>query len=318
MARKLNTETFRSVFKSIDKNVLRWFPGHMGKGLKTMQAKLRTVDCIIEVHDARIPLSGRNSEFKYTLRGIKPHILVLNKVDLIDTALKESVINNLKTDYDNIVFTHCRNQLCEGLNSLFPLAQKLISKSDRFNRTGEEDYSMMIIGVPNVGKSSLINALRNRYLKRANASAVGAAPGITRSVLHKIKICENPLFYLLDTPGILTPTVSDINVGLKLAACATIQDHLVGGRVIADFILYWLNKHEHFDYLDYFSMDKPSDNILEVLTHISKIQKKTLRIRDFNTNSYVLRPDFDQAAQEFTKAFRIGNLGKIMLDEDLL
>lgn len=318
MSGKLNTETFRSVFKSIDRDVLRWFPGHMEKGMKTMQIKLRSVDCVIEVHDAMIPLSGRNVDFKYTLRGIKPHILVLNKVDLIDGALKEPIINKLKTDCDNIVFTHCRNQNCEGIKSLFPLAQDLIRNSDRYNRTGEEDYNMMVIGVPNVGKSSVINALRNRHLKKGNASAVGATPGITRSVLHKIKMSEKPLFYLLDTPGILTPTISDIEAGLKLAACATIQDHLVGEGIIADYILYWLNKHEYFDYLEYFKMENPSDNILEVLTHISKVKKKTLRVRDINNNSYVLRPDFDKCAQEFVRAFRVGNLGKLMLDEDLL
>lgn len=318
MASKLNTETFRSAFKTIDKNILRWFPGHMGKGLKQMQTKLRSVDCVIEVHDARIPLSGRNVDFKYTIRGIKPHILVLNKVDLINTAFKESIISKLKHDCDNIVFTHCRNQQCEGIKSLFPLAQQLIKKSDRYNRTGEVDYNIMIIGVPNVGKSSIINALRIKYLNKGNASPVGAVPGITRSVLHKIKICEKPLFYLLDTPGILTPTISDIDAGLKLAACATIQDHLVGEKIIADYILYYLNKHEHFDYLEYFKMDKPSDNILEVLTHICTISKKTLKVKDFNTNTYVLRPDFDAAAQLFVRAFRVGNLGNIMMDEDLL
>lgn len=318
MASKLSPESFRSVFRSIDKDVLRWFPGHMGKGLKQMQHKLRSVDCIIEVHDARIPLSGRNGDFKYTLSGIKPHILVLNKVDLIDSAMKKPIINKLKSDCNNIVFTHCRNHQCEGIQSLFPLAQSLIHNSDRYNRTGEEDYNVMVIGIPNVGKSSVINALRNRFLKKSKASAVGAAPGITRSVLNKIKMCEKPLFYLFDTPGILTPNIPDIEIGLKLAACNTIQDHLVGERVIADYILYWLNKHEHFEYIKHFKMEKPSDNILEVLTHISKVQGRTLKVKDVSSNSWVLRPDFDKAAQDFITSFRIGNFGKLILDEDLL
>lgn len=318
MASKLNPESFRSIFKSIDKDVFRWFPGHMGKGLKQMQHKLRSVDCIIEVHDARIPLSGRNVDFNSTLRGVKPHILVLNKVDLIDSALKKPIVAKLKGDCENILFTHCKNHKCGGIKSLFPLAQSLINNSDRYNRTGQDDYNIMIIGVPNVGKSSVINALRNRFLKKSNASAVGATPGITRSVLNKIKMSENPLFYLFDTPGILTPSVPDIEVGLKLAACNTIQDHLVGERVIADYILYWLNKHEHFEYLKHYEMEKPSDNILEVLTHISKTQRKTLKIRNVADNSLVIRPDFDKAAQDFIKSFRLGNFGKIVLDEEFL
>lgn len=318
MSAKLNSEAFRSVFRSIDKNVLTWFPGHMGKGLKQMQSKLRSVDCIIEVHDARIPLSGRNINFSSTLRGIKPHILVLNKVDLIDSTMKPQIIDKVKYDCDNIVFTHCKNHKCEGIGSLFPLAQNLISKSERYNRTGLEDYNIMIIGVPNVGKSSVINALRNRNLKRGNATQVGAAPGITRSVLHKIKICDNPLFYLLDTPGVLSPNIPDIEVGLKLAACNTILDHLVGEKIIADYILYWLNKHEHFNYVKFYNMEKPLDNILEVLAHLSFKRKFTLKMRDVNKNQLVLRPDFDKAAKEFIKDFRIGNFGKVVLDEDLL
>lgn len=318
MTNKLNPDTFRSVFRSIDKDTLRWFPGHMGKGLKHMQNKLRSVDCVIEVHDARIPLSGRNVDFKHTLRGIKPHILVLNKADLIDSSFKEHIIDKLKSDCDNIVFTHARNQNCDGMTNLFPLARQLISKSDRFNRTGEDDYNIMIIGVPNVGKSSVINALRNKYLGKRKSAPVGAVPGITRSVMNKIKISEKPLFYLLDTPGILTPTISNIEVGLKLAACATIIDHLVGERIIADYILYWLNKHEHFEYVKYFKMENPSDNILEVLSHISKVTGKTLKIRDLATNMYMVRPDLDSASQEFIRAFRVGNLGRIMMDEDLL
>lgn len=318
MASKLSPETFRSIFKSIDKDVLRWFPGHMGKGLKQMQHKLRSVDCIIEVHDARIPLSGRNGDFKYTLSGIKPHILVLNKVDLIDSTMKQPIINKLKNDCDNVVFTHCKNFQCEGIKSLFPLAQSLINNSDRYNRTGQDDYNIMVIGIPNVGKSSVINALRNRFLKKSKASAVGAVPGITKSVLNKIKICEKPLFYLLDTPGILTPNVPDMEVGLKLAACNTIQDHLVGERIIADYILYWMNKHEQFGYVKYYKLENPIDNILEVLTHISRVQGKTLKVRDVSNNNWVIRPNFDKAAQEFVYSFRIGNFGKIILDQDLL
>lgn len=317
MAQKVANDTFRSVFKSIDKNVLHWFPGHMGKGLKQMQQKLRSVDCIMEVHDARIPLSGRNTDFKYTISGIKPHILVLNKMDLIDKKLQPRIIDRLKSDYEHVIFTNCKDHQCEGVTKVFPLALELISGSNRYNRADSEDYNVMIIGVPNVGKSSLVNALRARHLRKGKASAVGAAPGITRSVLQRIKMCEKPLFYMLDTPGILTPSVSDIETGLKLALCATIQDHLVGETIIADYLLFWLNSNSHFEYVNYFKLDKPRDEILEVLTHICKVYKKVLRIRN-QLNEYVLKPDFSAGAQIMIKAFRDGSLGKHMLDENLL
>ncbi|KAJ8936607.1 hypothetical protein NQ314_012222 [Rhamnusium bicolor] len=317
MAGKIAVDSFRSTFKVIDKDVLRWFPGHMGRGLKQMQQKLRSVDCVIEVHDARIPISGRNIDFKYTISGVKPHILVLNKVDLIERQLTNKIKNNLKNDYENIIFTNCKNQKCEGVKRIFPLAQELINNSDRYNRSHEDDYNIMIIGVPNVGKSSLVNALRIKHLGKGKATPVGALPGMTKSVMHKIKMCEKPLFYMLDTPGILTPNIVNIESGLKAALCATIQDHLVGEKIIADYLLFWLNRLQHLEYVNYFKLEKPVDNILEVLTHISKLHRKTLKIRN-HLNEYVIKPDLDSAAKLMLRAFRDGSLGKLMLDEDLL
>ncbi|XP_063933039.1 mitochondrial GTPase 1 [Zophobas morio] len=317
MAQKLSPDMFRSVFRSIDKDVVRWFPGHMDRGLKQMQQKLRSVDCIIEVHDARIPISGRNADFKYTVSGIKPHILVLNKVDLINRNLIPKIKDHLRNEYNNIIFTNCKDQQCKGVKALFPLAQHIIKNSDRFNRTGSEDHCVMIIGVPNVGKSSLINALRVRYMHKGNATPVGATPGITRSVLQKIKMSENPLFYLLDTPGILTPKIDNTETGLKLALCATIQDHLVGETIMADYLLFWLNKNGHFDYVDYFQLEQATDNILDVLRQISTKKNYMIKLRDAH-NNYVLRPDLEQAAKIMLRAFRNGNIGKYMLDENLL
>ncbi|XP_019764605.1 mitochondrial GTPase 1 [Dendroctonus ponderosae] len=317
MAQKIAKDQFRSVFKTVDKDLLQWFPGHMGKGLKQMQQKLRSVDCVIEVHDARIPLSGRNTDFKYTISGVKPHILVLNKVDLIERKMQARIIDKLKSEHEHILFTKCKNQSCAGVKQLFPLAQELIRRSNRYNRQNEDDYNLMFIGVPNVGKSSLINALRVLHLHKGKATAVGSNPGVTRSVLQRIKLSNSPLFYMLDTPGILTPNIQNVEMGLKLALCATIQDHLVGETIICDYLLFWLNHHGYFNYQNYFQMDKPSDNILEVLAHISKSYNKFLRIRT-PLNEYMLKPHFEAAANIMLKAFRDGSLGKYMLDESLL
>ncbi|GJQ80754.1 hypothetical protein Trydic_g9346 [Trypoxylus dichotomus] len=318
MPQKLATDAFRSVFRTVDKETLHWFPGHMGRGLRKMQNKLKSVDCIVEVHDARIALSGRNTDFKRTVSGIKPHILVLNKSDLIPKKYIPQIKDTLCREYENIIFTNCKNHRCDGVKKLFPLAQDLINKSDRFNRSNAEDYCLMIIGIPNVGKSSLVNTLRNRFLHKPNASPVGANPGMTKNVLTKIKMCENPLFYMLDTPGILTPSVPNTEIGLKLALCATIQDHLVGENTIADYLLYWLNKHAIFKYVDIFKLKAASDDILEVLAQIAMNNAKMLKFRDINSGEYVRRPNLDAAAKLMLQAFRNGDLGKIMLDQDLL
>lgn len=318
MSQRIASDVFRSTFRTVDKETLHWFPGHMGKGLKKMQHKVRSIDCIIEVHDARIPLSGRNSDFKYTVSGVKPHILVLNKKDLIEERLIPKIKARLKDEYEHVVFTNCKNHSCPGVNSLFPLARDLIKNSSRYNREGAEDHCVMMIGVPNVGKSSLINSLRNRFLHKGNAALVGAVPGITRSIQTKVKLSEKPLFYMLDTPGILTPHVPNTEVGLKLALCATIQDHLVGVCVIADFLLFMLNKLERFQYVKVFNLKEASDNILEVLTQIAVNRGLMNKFRDLVSGSYVQRPDMDTAASIMIRAFRNGELGKIVLDEPLL
>lgn len=309
----------RKSYQLVNKDLLRWFPGHMGKGMQDMQRKLKLIDCIIEVHDARIPISGRNINFKHTITGgdIKPHILVLNKMDLINRSNFDKIRLVLKEteDIENILFTNCKDQQCAGVRKIIPLATKLISNSNRYNRSDISEFSVMIIGVPNVGKSSLVNILRNRHLHKKKASAVGAIAGITRSVLTKIKISDDPLIFLYDTPGILQPMIKDIEAGMKLALCSCLQDHLVGQDIIADYLLYWLNKNERYDYVKLMGLENPTDNIGEVLLAGSKFLNKNKKILSWNSE-YVLKPDFEAAAIYMIKAFRYGQLGRIQLDKE--
>lgn len=308
---------FRTAFKLNSKGIINWFPGHMGKGLRQMQQKLKQVDCIIEVHDARIPFSGRNSEFKHTISGVKPHILVLNKKDLADKTTFRSISEQIKKDegIDNVIYTNCKNQECTGIRKLIPLAKDIIMNSNRFNRTEIQDYCIMVIGVPNVGKSSILNVIRNRHLKKKKATAVGAIAGITRSVLNKIKVCENPLIYMIDTPGILEPRIRDDEMGMKLALCGCLKDDLVGEENIADYLLYLLNKQQNFSYTDLMGIDKPTDEICEVLiagaNKLNKI-KKMKRI----DGTMVVVPDVLYAAQYMIKYFRTGYFGPVNLDKD--
>lgn len=313
-------QQFRTKFHKVPKDILTWFPGHMGKGLRVMQQKLKMVDCVIEVHDARIPFSGRNDDFKHSIRGIKPHIMVFNKKDLIDKNHFRTITRQIQQQdrLNDVLFTNCRDQKCEGIRRLLPLATKLIAESDRFNRSDEKDFNIMIIGVPNVGKSSLINILRNRHLKKTGAAAVGAVAGITRSVLNKIKISETPKVFLLDTPGILMPRISDTEQGLKLALCGCTQDHLVGDELIADFLLYRMNKAQNFDYVKLMGLEEPTDKIIEVLVAWARKNEKYEKVRSADQIQMVLRPNTKAAAQFMLKQFRTGILGRIFLDEEIL
>ncbi|XP_053599002.1 mitochondrial GTPase 1 [Microplitis demolitor] len=315
---KVVVPNLRDKFRVIHKESVQWFPGHMRKGLRQMQQNLKNVDCIIEVHDARVPISGRNKDFRKSVSGLKPHIFVLNKQDLADMSKADKYKKLLNEEgFEHIVFTNFKDQTCKGMHSLLPLATKLIENSNRYNRSDSSEFSAMIIGVPNVGKSSLINRLRNKYLGKGNATAVGAVAGITRSVLNRIKISDKPPVYVLDTPGILTPYITDIFSGLKLSLVGCLQDHLVGPEIMADYLLYWLNKNQRFEYVNILKLSKPNDNILEVLTEISINLKKTKRIRNYD-GQILIRPDCDFAAQHFLKVFRDGELGSICLDDDIL
>ncbi|XP_046982911.1 mitochondrial GTPase 1 [Schistocerca americana] len=312
------TYHFRDCFRVINKEALHWFPGHMGRGLKQMQQKLKSVDCVIEVHDARIPLSGRNPDFKHTVCGLKPHILVLNKKDLTDMSYSSKVLARLKQEgTPDVLFTNCKDAKCNGVKKIIPRACELISSSNRYNRSETSEYSIMIVGVPNVGKSSLINTLRNRFLGKSSAAAVGAKAGITKSVQNIIKVSEEPKVYLIDTPGILTPSIRDVEAGLRLSLCASLQDHLVGEEIIADYLLFWLNKHRRFNYVELMGLQEPSDNIGTVLTQCALKLGKTLKVRNYD-GQYIYKPDMTSAAAFFLKAFRKGDLGTIMLDEDLV
>ncbi|XP_035791798.1 mitochondrial GTPase 1-like [Anopheles albimanus] len=309
---------FRTSFPAVPRDLLNWFPGHMGKGMRQMQQKLKQIDCVIEVHDARIPLTGRNKDFRTTISGIKPHILVLNKHDLIERRTADAVLQRLKQqdgETENIIFTNCKNQNCSGVRKVVPLARELICGSDRYNRAAEKDFCIMIIGVPNVGKSSLINALRNRHLHRKGASQVGALAGVTRSVLNRIRISHEPSVYLLDTPGILEPNIGDTETGLRLALVSCLQDHLVGEELIADYLLYLLNKQHNFRYVELLGLAEPTDSIAEALVGGAVHHGKTIRMKQLD-GTVVIRPDVVATAKLMLKAFRTGALGRIMLDED--
>ena len=117
-----------------------------------MQQKLKLVDCIIEVHDSRVPFTGRNPDFAQRIYGIKPHLLIFNKKDLIPDQYYDKILDRIDLPKENVIFTNCKDQTCKGVASIMPKICRLINKSDRFNRQGTTEYCSMIIGVPNVGK----------------------------------------------------------------------------------------------------------------------------------------------------------------------
>eukprot|EP00088_Acartia_fossae_P019649 TRINITY_DN21480_c0_g1_i4.p1 TRINITY_DN21480_c0_g1~~TRINITY_DN21480_c0_g1_i4.p1 ORF type:complete len:331 (+),score=37.08 TRINITY_DN21480_c0_g1_i4:60-1052(+) len=318
--REMVKTSFRPKYEFPINSSKNWFPGHMQRGLKEMQRKVTDVDCVIEVHDSRIPLSGRNTTFKETVSGARPHMLVLNKQDLVPKHNRKQIIEKIKDEdpmISDVIFTNGNHSHCAGVRSLIPKAIRLIEESNRFHRSGRPDKSIIIIGIPNVGKSTIINQLRNSYLSLGGkATSVGAKPGVTRAVQEKIRISNKPLIYLLDTPGISKPNVKNMHVGMKLAVCNTLNDLVIGESYICDYLLWYLNAHGHFDYVDHFKLEKPIDDSYTLLGKIALNAGYTSK-RKIHGEEKIL-PDFDRAAMVFLKTFRSGKIGRIYLDEEQL
>ncbi|CAI9612631.1 unnamed protein product [Staurois parvus] len=198
-------------------------------------------------------------------------------MDLMDLSHQNRINTQLsKQKVGKTIYTDCIR--AENIKQIVPAITQCIECYPRFHRAENPDICIMVTGIPNVGKSSLINALRRMHLRKGKASRVGGEPGITRSVLSKIQVSENPLIYLLDTPGVLSPRIENVETGMKLALCGTILDHLVGEDIIADYLLYTLNNYPQHRYVQHYELEGPCDNIETLLKEIAKKLRKTQKV----------------------------------------
>lgn len=293
----------------------------MKKGLDQIQSSLRNIDAVIEIHDARIPFSGRNSQLREVIH-IRPHILILNKTDLADLSRKEKIIEKIKSEgVNNIYFSSCiRKNITKSIkNDIVPMLLQDVDKRGRFRTDILNQYNILVIGVPNVGKSTLLNKLMQTYTSKRKTAQVGAMPGVTRSVMNKVRVNFDPEMFVVDTPGILNPRIPDVDSGMRLALCDCIPNHLVGPETIVDYLLYWLNKHENFSYVNLFELPKPTDDAMELMCAVAFKYRFFLPYKDASnclTNKY--KVNFDKAAHFIIKEFQLGHLSKVMLDDDHL
>ncbi|XP_066930994.1 mitochondrial ribosome-associated GTPase 1-like isoform X2 [Clytia hemisphaerica] len=260
-------------------------PFHMAKGMQVMRGMVNNCDCVIEVRDARVPLSSCNKQFEY-LYAHKPRILLINKIDLANESLTK-VMRSLK-------------QILRQKNE-----QKSIAGGKPMKALDDSSFKALVCGVPNVGKSSFINAARQRYLRKGGkATPVGRKPGVTRSVLTKIVISRNPKISILDTPGIISPYLKDPMTGIKLALTGTFPDHVIGEEVIADYLLYAMNQQKVETYLELCGLDSPTDDFENLMQSIAEKY-------DFLRGS---EPDYRKCSIKLINAYRRGHLGPLTLD----
>ncbi|NXG00163.1 MTG1 GTPase, partial [Sakesphorus luctuosus] len=295
------------------RDVASWFPRHMAKGMRQMQGALRRADCLLE--RCHIPLSGRNPALKEAL-GIRPHVLVLNKMDLADPRRQPVSTGLGRAGLGEAVVAQGVTAPVPVSLQIVPLVARLVAESPRYHRAESSEYNILVIGVPNMGKSSLINSLRRLHLKKGKATTVGGEPGITKAVLSRIQVSEKPLMYLVDTPGVLPPKLGDVETGMKLALCGAIHDHMVGENIMADYLLYTLNKQQQFRYVVHYGLDQPCDHIESVLKSVALAQGHTQKVTVLTGtgNVNVRTLNYTAAAYEFLRDFRAGRLGRVTLD----
>lgn len=279
--------------------VIQWFPGHMTKALREIETSLKQVDIVIELCDARIPVSSRNPKIA-EIMGSKPYITVMNKCSLSDPAKNAYYKEQLSKDGHRVIFTDCMTGA--GIDEIIPAIRTILKeKLDRYEEKGMKKLPRaMIMGVTNCGKSTLINRL---YGKRKAKSE--NRPGVTRIQQW---VTVDGLIELLDTPGVLWPKFDDETVGLNLAFTGAIRDEILDIESIAVLLVSKLMKdYPTLMYSRYKLSREDVDGKLphEIFEAIGK--KRGLLVSGGEV-------DYPRTARCIIDEFRDGRIGRITLD----
>ncbi len=208
---------------------IQWYPGHMAKAKKKIAEELKLVDIVIELLDARVPMSSRNPEVDEIV-GNKKRIIILNKSDLADPSVNKKWIEYFSRENTRVILVNSLSG--NGLKDVLSASRQLMKeKLDRLKSKGllVKTTRALIIGIPNVGKSTLINKLAGR-----SAAQTGDRPGVTKA---KQWIKVSPELELLDTPGILWPKFEDKRAGMYLAFTGAIKDEILDITELAQNLL---------------------------------------------------------------------------------
>eukprot|EP01133_Synstelium_polycarpum_P002257 gene2257-2557_t len=318
----INNYAFRSSF--LYGGTINWFPGHMIKAARLLKENLKNIDVILELRDSRAPISSENPILRDLLKesnAIKTHVVVFNKSDLANHNMQKRLKDYIERHGDvHAAFTQSSSKTNSAATQhpshpRHPL--QVVKSAIEWHNARKpptkivKEINMMVIGVPNVGKSSLINAIR-KGTGMTSAAKTGALPGVTRHITG-FRVSENPPAFLVDTPGIMIPGVQlDHERALTLSLIGAISEKIVPNEVVADFLLYKMNAMRNFSYVKVLEYDgEPTDDIDGLLKFICK--KKGLLLK--GTQSTTQANDFEQASRYFISLFRDGKFGSMTLDK---
>lgn len=276
----------------------QWFPGHMTKAMRQMKEDIKLIDLILELLDARIPLSSRNPEID-NLGQNKARLVLLNKADLADEKQNNKWIEYFKKKGIVALKINSKNKHgIKEINNAVNIACK--EKIERNLKRGIKNRPIraMVVGIPNVGKSTFINAYAGK-----NCAKTGNKPGVTKG---KQWIRLNKNLELLDTPGVLWPKFDDQKIGMHLAFIGSMNDNILDVSELAFQLIKLLENLYPNAIKDRYSIEG-DDNILQIMYQIAEVRGCKLKGN---------QPDLDKTSKIVLDDFRSGKLGRITLDRN--
>ncbi len=279
---------------------IQWFPGHMTKTKRQIQASLKLVDAVAEIIDARIPISSRNPDLARIIQN-KPRIILMNKCDMANQTATKMWIDYFKNQGITAIAVDCKSG--RGLNQFAPSVNKVMSsKIERLKEKGmvNPTIRIMIVGIPNVGKSSFINKMVKK-----NRAKVEDRPGVTRGN-QWYTIAKN--LEMLDTPGVLWPKFDDKTVGEHLAFTGAVKDQILDIELLAVRLLDFIKKLAPDDFLTRFKLDNTIIQSLDSYELLRVIGKKRGMLI---TGGEI---DTERAAIMLLDEFRSAKLGRITVE----
>lgn len=274
----------------------QWYPGHMTKARRMMQENIKLIDLVIELVDARIPLSSRNPDIDELGRQ-KSRLILLNKADLAENKWNDAWIEYFKDKgYLAVKVNSKKGGGIKNIQSVIQEACKEKIERDRKRGILNRPVRAMVVGIPNVGKSTFINTLAGKACAKT-----GNKPGVTKG---KQWIRLNKGVELLDTPGILWPKFEDQQVGMKLAFIGSIKDEILNTEELAAEFLKLMQQHYPGIIAGKYNIEESGD-VYEVLNRIAESRHCIVRGNEL---------DVEKAAALLMDDFRSGRLGELTLE----
>ena len=276
---------------------IQWFPGHMAKARRQVTEKLKFIDVVFELVDARIPVSSRNPMMDEIIMN-KPRVLILNKADLADPVMNVQWKNYYEAKGIPTVIMNAHQG--EGIKTLTDAAKRATKeKFDKLRAKGvvtPRAIRALILGIPNVGKSTLINRLA-----RKNIAKTGDRPGVT-TAQQWVKVGKE--LELLDTPGILWPKFEDERIGMHLAITGAIKDTILPLQDIGFYTIQWLKENYRTSFFERYGFPDTMEDSLAFMEYLAKKQ-------NFVSQENI---DYDRTAEFLLRDIRSGRLGRMTLD----